>query len=1099
MEPPQQDPQLESLDGDGTMSLHSSTNSSPPEQTEDAMDLFLNQVTDYNSRHLSYDSHPSNHRHHRSVLDPSSVLMSHDQHKIDPTTSHSMTQLPMNDQELMELSATANDETKSIQQQQESMANTNAKTTKGKEGGFVSAFANPLLHAIPILARNCLNFEDFLAQAALHGQNGLLGPKLQKSEDGSSSDYAAPDKLLLDPTKESSIMLPGSKIASPYHIRVLGLPETGAKSRVETQIKVCVQLINSTTNELATDWTHVRLPEHMVAKEKLKRKHQKGATTTTTAAAASSGDDNSALDESKLLRLEAAVVCDSHPDNEIIMCTSCVHRERKRLKRKRDNKVARAAKKEASAAKLAALFANDLPDLNDEDVMAQERRKILLFNCSEYVEFHDGEATLPTRVTCYCRHHSEKTGFRLVFTVKDSHNHVIATGRSPPIMITDDHKSSKVQQQQQQQQQSTTARKRTRTEFDNSSSTAEAPSNSKKKANNAAGDGETDSGVSSPSPMVSTPPTPTSQTDEIPASPNNSSVSKYAITTATTAATTPAAAAATSTTPATPSMTDSLHLEQLPPTTTTTATATATPTITTSSSTGSQSFLSHMHHYSDTVPEIPQGELFDFLNSEDISVDQLISSSSSSAIAPTSATVVPHNHQRGQQHQILTGRASSATPSTSTAMTERPLPQLPPSTSHRRRTLATGMTCAQQQWQASNMYAKMQQKNAVERSRTNGPNLPRLHRLIPSEGPVYGGSEVTVLGANFYEGLTCLFGENPAVPTHCWSSNTLLCILPPAASAGPVVVSFKEHPLMLEGQDVVLFTYFDESDRALMELALQVVGLKTMGKVEDARQIAMRIVQGDSANKDSSSSLTALTTTNGNQRSATLKGLRIEYRDMLSLKGAMAVYDNARTLCIGRLEEQVISALVAAMHMNCTAYMNELSLTNRNQHSLLHLATICGYDRLVKTLVKLGCDVDQSDHNGFTALHFASWTGKVDIVQALIAKANLDARNIMGKTPEKMALEAGHKHVLELFKRLPNRRQRRQKKRKQGDGDDKDDVRIPLSEFIPSDAVETARAVLPTRLNNMLSTFYTISVNTACVKNLGVAVGQVYNFMLDPF
>lgn len=74
--------------------------------------------------------------------------------------------------------------------------------------------------------------------------------------------------------------------------------------------------------------------------------------------------------------------------------------------------MARAANKEGNAAKLAALFAHDLPDLSNEEVMAQERRKILLFNCSEYVEFDDGEVTLPTRVTCYCRHHSEKVGFR---------------------------------------------------------------------------------------------------------------------------------------------------------------------------------------------------------------------------------------------------------------------------------------------------------------------------------------------------------------------------------------------------------------------------------------------------------------------------------------------------------------------------------------------------------------------------------------------------------------------------------------------------------------------------------------------------------------
>lgn len=86
------------------------------------------------------------------------------------------------------------------------------------------------------------------------------------------------------------------------------------------------------------------------------------------------------------------------------------------MKRKRDNKVARAANREGNAAKLAALFANDLPNLEDEEVMAQERRKILLFNCSEYIEFNEGEATLPTRVTCYCRHHSEKIGFRYIYS-----------------------------------------------------------------------------------------------------------------------------------------------------------------------------------------------------------------------------------------------------------------------------------------------------------------------------------------------------------------------------------------------------------------------------------------------------------------------------------------------------------------------------------------------------------------------------------------------------------------------------------------------------------------------------------------------------------
>ncbi|CDS11004.1 hypothetical protein LRAMOSA03268 [Lichtheimia ramosa] len=1037
MESQEQQPSLDSLNVDGNVSLLSSPNASTPEQpNDDAMDLFLNQVADYNSQHLNLNHHDAN-SNHCAVMDPSQVLLHHhqQQHTKLESAGHSLDSFSLENQHLLKVdgaskpaletssdggsSSVATSTSQQQQQQQQQKSKGKGKENNGGGGGLLNAFANPLLHAIPVLARNCLNFEDFLAQAALQGQNGLLGPKMQKAD-----SYAAPDKLMLDPSKDSF----SGKVGSPWHIRVLGLPSSGAKSRVETQIKVCIQLVNS-NNELATEFSHLRLPEHMVAKEKLKRKHQKG-------------DDRSALVESKVLRLEAAVVCDSHPDNEIIMCTSCVHRERKRLKRKRDNKVARAANKEGNAAKLAALFANDLPNLEDEEVMAQERRKILLFNCSEYIEFNEGEATLPTRVTCYCRHHSEKIGFRIVFTVKDSQNHVLATGRSPPIMITDDHKSSKVQTAAAAAATAAAAaRKRTRSDFD----VPEVPSSVKRKALN---DGETDSGVSSPSPIVSAPPTPTSQGDDVPSSPRRKQQQNGSVATSS----------------------PSNH----------------------NSTNGAQNFLSHQpsqsSSFSNNIQQIPQGELFDFLHSEDINMDHLLQ-------APP--TTVPES-----SHQASSSNSSNSSSSTST---QRHVPLQAPFSAplyrSRRTNGMNGMGCSQQQqqWQASNLYARMQQKNAMmERTKSN--NLPKLHRLIPSEGPIYGGAEVTVLGANFYEGLTCMFGENPAMPTHCWSANTLLCILPPAANAGPVVVSFKEHPLMLEGQDVVLFTYFDESDRALMELALQVVGLKTMGRVEDARQIAMRIVQGDHGNSNNKNNNTTTTSNNNtNQHDAlALQTPRVGYRQMLTTKAAMAVYENARALCIGgRLEEQVIAALISAMDY----YNGELSLTNGNQHSLLHLATICGYDRLVRVLVKLGCDVDQPDHNGFTALHFASWTGKVDIVQALIYKANLQARNIMGKTAEKMALEAGHAHVVELFKRMPRRTTKKNSRRRRSHQLKEDDetVRIPLTDFIPSEAVETARAVLPTRLNNMLSTFYTFSINTSCVKNLGNAVGQVYNFMLDPF
>ena len=97
--------------------------------------------------------------------------------------------------------------------------------------------------------------------------------------------------------------------------------------------------------------------------------------------------------------------------------------------------------------------------------------------------------------------------------------------------------------------------------------------------------------------------------------------------------------------------------------------------------------------------------------------------------------------------------------------------------------------------------------------------LPTIHRLIPSVGPTHGGIEVTVLGANFHPSipLNCVFGDVSASSTQRWSDNTLVCVLPPRATAGVVAVWFEGFPKADEQTSAPpsLFTYSDESDRAL--------------------------------------------------------------------------------------------------------------------------------------------------------------------------------------------------------------------------------------------------------------------------------------------
>ena len=113
-----------------------------------------------------------------------------------------------------------------------------------------------------------------------------------------------------------------------------------------------------------------------------------------------------------------------------------------------------------------------------------------------------------------------------------------------------------------------------------------------------------------------------------------------------------------------------------------------------------------------------------------------------------------------------------------------------------------------------------------------------IERLIPTEGPVAGGIEVTVLGTGFHSGLRCLFGNTEAPKTQLWGDATLIATLPPALvrnsyvdnsnfikCAGPVTVTLRDmknpNQAMQNWKDVI-FTYVNDSNKQLFELALQV-------------------------------------------------------------------------------------------------------------------------------------------------------------------------------------------------------------------------------------------------------------------------------------
>ncbi|KAI8087854.1 uncharacterized protein B0P05DRAFT_530395 [Gilbertella persicaria] len=535
-------------------------------------------------------------------------------------------------------------------------------------------------------------------------------------------------------------------------IRILGVPSTGAKSRVETQIKLCIQLMTKDEKKVV-DWSYIRLGENMLARSRLRKSQQQVKPLDGSIATMVS-------DESKVLQLEAKVICasSSNTDHPVRMCVGCVRRERKRAERTKDGK------------------SKDLVVLSQD--MEAERDRILLFNCNPMINFSSGDAILPTRITCYCRHHNEKEGFRICFAMKNHQGHVVATGISPPIMITDDHKSSKQKN----------SRKRSRDENTHIISRPDTPAPSRR--------GSMSTGEE-----------------------------KNTLT--------------------------SLSLE----------------------------------------------------DGEDSEEEQGLST-------PTSLEFMQPGFNLAPQ----------PTPSE-----EWPF-------NRRRRTI--------QGYTSSDASANALINSMLDR-------VPQLERLVPSQGPTYGGIEVTLLGSGFYRGLTCLFGEHAATTVY-WNANTMVCLLPPAAQTGPVVVSFKEHPLVLEGQDVAIFTYYDASDHALLELALQVVGLKMTGKLHDAKHVAMRIVQG------------------GDQQNSSYQSSVLEAVEQ---------------------SDQLI----------------DYTQTNNQGHTLLHLAVLLNNEALVRALIasyqyrpaqeKLAF-LNTQDKNNMTALHLACQSKSRDLVRVLLyvgASSNLQS------------------------------------------------------------------------------------------------------------
>ncbi|KIK27699.1 hypothetical protein PISMIDRAFT_165924 [Pisolithus microcarpus 441] len=697
------------------------------------------------------------------------------------------------------------------------------------------------------------------------------------------------------PRKRDLSVVPHPVVCPPrdscYNLSVLtpNIPKSGTKSRVETQIRVTIDLAlpNSSSGDpyqydRVGSWKWLKLPPGTSTKRRTRREGK---------------IDPSPMD---ILHLTTSVTCASSPYNQVLSCGSCRNREAKRVARKLAARV-RPTRSDSDGA------GNGNERLKG---VKEDTTSIIQFNCPEVLDFSGGSAVLPVRITCYCRHHREKVGFNVHFAMRDHSGRLVGSGITPPIMITDDHKST-------MKSGSRTCVVEGETPWFNVASNGT----------------PADLGTPSKRSLGKT----------------KNQISKRAK---------PYDAASRS---------NSLRFSRE-----------ASVVSLSSSANSPSSTVSHTRSPTPLPPSQPlspghnQGTPVTEVSSLTFDGESLTGTFgiTDDHITPPILDEIPTD-VFPQSNGVPNGQVISSADTMSS-----PITPAPPST-HFFPSLAPPQPM-------SFLYFDPTSPQTLA-----SLPVPKIHRLIPSSGPTHGGIEVTVLGENFHPAvqLNCIFGDTLASSTQRWSDNTLLCVLPPRASPGVVAVWFEGIEKTREVSPPPLFTYTDESDRTLMELALQVVGLKMTGKIEDAKNVALRIV-GSTAAEDGTSKNCPSNTMQAGPTAYDIRPLlllhsedRIKFEN--SIIDLLSVVDVAIP---GQVEFSTASAV---------------SRATTDGQTLLHLAAFLGLAALTKFLIAHDIDLDARDRNGCTALHLAVLShSQICAVLLVSAGADVEIVNALGKTPQ---------------------------------------------------------------------------------------------------
>lgn len=268
------------------------------------------------------------------------------------------------------------------------------------------------------------------------------------------------------------------------------------------------------------------------------------------------------------------------------------------------------------------------------------------------------------------------------------------------------------------------------------------------------------------------------------------------------------------------------------------------------------------------------------------------------------------------------------------------------------------------------------------------PQSPFINKLTPAEGSIAGGMEVTCLGSGFRQGLEVMFGDAQATTTTYWGENAICCLVPPATQAGTVPVTFKhnyEQMAVSPLNKLAVFKYIDDDEQQLMKHALTLVNRQWNGGMNDASESARHIISMFSANASFMGGLPHGGSQQGGSHQRAVSGSNVAMAELIDL-------ETATLNCLNVVD------------LDDSSHQANLNAQGRNGQSMLHLSASLGYYRLTAGLLARGANPDIRDENGLSPMHVASLRGHPKTIRKLrSAGADPTLRTLKGFTPADMA------------------------------------------------------------------------------------------------